>query len=101
MPDQPSQLEIHKEIDAFFESFDGRRESAKTLLGFSLVYLTGYFTDPPASFHSELIHALESDDDRRLLIIGFRAPAKARSAHWHFLYGPHWNTRSNIPSSSW
>jgi len=49
-------------LDSAFETYDGRRESAKTLLGFSLVYLTGYFTDPPASFHPELIHALESDD---------------------------------------
>ncbi len=70
MQEHPSQLEIHKQTDALFESFNDRRDSAKTLLGFSLVYLTGYFTDPPARFHPELIHALESDDDRRLLIIG-------------------------------
>ena len=36
-------------VDAFFESHEARRESAKTLLGFSLVYLTGYFTDAPDS----------------------------------------------------
>jgi phage terminase large subunit-like protein len=74
MSEQPNSLQL---LDSPFDSYDGRRESAKTLLGFSLVYLTGYFTDPPASFHSELIHALESDDDRRLLIIGFRGSGKS------------------------
>jgi len=64
-------------LDSPFESYDGRRESAKTLLGFSLVYLTGYFTDPPATFHPELIHALESDAERRLLVIGFRGSGKS------------------------
>jgi predicted phage terminase large subunit-like protein len=52
-------------------------ESAKSLLGFSLVYLTSYFTDPPATFHPELIKSLESDEDRRLLIIGFRGSGKS------------------------
>jgi hypothetical protein len=42
-----------------FETFEARKGSRKSLLGFSLVYLTGYFTDPPALFHPELIHALE------------------------------------------
>jgi hypothetical protein len=44
-------------LDSPFDSYDGRRESAKSLLGFSLVYLTGYFTEPPATFQPELIHA--------------------------------------------
>jgi hypothetical protein len=64
-------------LDSPFESYDGRRESAKSLLGFSLVYLTGYFTDPPATFHPELIHSLESDAERRLLVIGFRGSGKS------------------------
>ena len=64
-------------LDSAFETYDGRRESAKTLLGFSLVYLTGYFTDPPATFHPELVHALESKTDRRLLVIGFRGSGKS------------------------
>jgi phage terminase large subunit-like protein len=64
-------------LDAAFETYDGRRESAKTLLGFSLVYLTGYFTDPPALFHPELIHALESESERRVLILGFRGSGKS------------------------
>ena len=44
--------------DSLFDTFDARKESRKSLLGFSLVYLSGYFTDPPATFHPELIHAL-------------------------------------------
>jgi len=60
-----------------FETHEARRESAKTLLGFSLVYLSGYFNEKPAKFHSELIHALEDDAIRRLLIIGFRGSGKS------------------------
>ena len=64
-------------ITDFFETFSARREASKTLLGFSLVYLSGYFNEKPASFHSELIHALEDDAIRRLLIIGFRGSGKS------------------------
>jgi hypothetical protein len=63
--------------ESFFESYEARRESARTLLGFSLVYLTGYFTDPPATFHSELIRSLEDEATKRLLIIGFRGSGKS------------------------
>ena len=69
MSSQPTPPPI---LDSFYESYDARRESARTLLGFSLVYLHGYFTDPPATFHPELVHALEDDALKRLLIIGFR-----------------------------
>jgi hypothetical protein len=64
-------------LDSFYESYDARRESAKSLLGFSLVYLAGYFTDPPATFHPQLVHALEDDALKRLLIIGFRGSGKS------------------------
>jgi phage terminase large subunit-like protein len=74
MPEQ--EIQTHP-VDAFFESHEARRESAKTLLGFSLVYLTGYFTDPPASFHPELVHALEDQALNRVLIIGFRGSGKS------------------------
>jgi phage terminase large subunit-like protein len=62
--------------EAFFESFEERRESGKTLLGFSLVYLHGYFNEKPAAFHADLIHSLEADSYKRLLIIGFRGSGK-------------------------
>jgi phage terminase large subunit-like protein len=76
MQEQP--LQAHKTPpESFFETYEARRESARTLLGFSLVYLTGYFTDPPATFHSELIHSLESEAIKRLLIIGFRGSGKS------------------------
>ena len=74
MPSQALQPQL---LDSPFDSFEGRRERSKTLLGFALVYLTGYFTDPPASFHFELVHALESDTGRRLLVIGFRGSGKS------------------------
>jgi phage terminase large subunit-like protein len=60
-----------------FDTYEARKETRKNLLGFSLVYLSGYFTDPPALFHPELIHSLESEDLRRLLIIGFRGSGKS------------------------
>lgn len=60
-----------------YDSFEARKESRKHLLGFSLVYLTGYFTDPPALFHPELINALEDEAIKRLLIIGFRGSGKS------------------------
>ncbi len=60
-----------------FETFEARRESRKSLLGFSLVYLSNYFTDPPATFHSELVKNLESDAEKRLLIVGFRGSGKS------------------------
>jgi phage terminase large subunit-like protein len=64
-------------LDSPFDTFEARKESRKSLLGFSLVYLTGYFTDPPALFHPELIHALESDAEKRVLILGFRGSGKS------------------------
>ena len=64
-------------LDSFYESYDARRESAQSLLGFSLVYLSGYFTDPPATFHPELVHALQNEALKRLLIIGFRGSGKS------------------------
>jgi predicted phage terminase large subunit-like protein len=77
MEKNPSQLQPHSAIDELFETFDARKESRKSLLGFSLVYLSGYFTDPPAVFHPELIRALESEAERRVLILGFRGSGKS------------------------
>ena len=70
------QLQPLQALD-LFESFDGRRESAKSLLGFSLVYLTGYFTDPPAIFHPQLFRVLEDPKEKRLVIVGFRGSGKS------------------------
>lgn len=64
-------------LSVAFETFDGRKESRKHLLGFSLIYLTGYFTDPPATFHPQLVHSLEDDKERRLLVLGFRGSGKS------------------------
>lgn len=63
--------------DYQFDSYEGRKASRKFLLGFSLVYLTGYFTDPPALFHPELIRALESEVERRVLVLGFRGSGQS------------------------
>jgi phage terminase large subunit-like protein len=63
--------------DPFFETYEARRESAKTLLGFALVYLHGYFNEKPAAFHAELVHSLADEKLRRLLVIGFRGSGKS------------------------
>jgi hypothetical protein len=73
MPPQPAN-NSHNDP---FESYEARKESRKTLFGFSLIYLTGYFTDPPATFHPQLVHSLEDEAERRLLIIGFRGSGKS------------------------
>jgi hypothetical protein len=77
MEEPPRQLEIHRQIDELFETFEARKQSRKSMLGFSLVYLTGYFTDPPAIFHSRLIRSLEDEQVRRLLVLGFRGSGKS------------------------
>jgi phage terminase large subunit-like protein len=69
---QPAQLN-----SVAFDTFEARKESRRNLLGFSLIYLTGYFTDPPATFHPQLVHALEDPDERRVLILGFRGSGKS------------------------
>jgi phage terminase large subunit-like protein len=73
MPPEPPRLSL----SLAFDNFEGRKESRKTLLGFSLIYLTGYFTDPPATFHAQLVHALEDEAERRVLILGFRGSGKS------------------------
>src|SRR5579871_2584146 len=76
MPEHPTQPQ--KALpELFFESYEGRREAAKSLLGFSLIYLSAYLTDPPAAFHPELVHSLEDPALTRLLIIGFRGSGKS------------------------
>ena len=76
MPELPSKAQ-KPPPESFFETYEARREASKTLLGFSLVNLSGYFTDPPAAFHPQLVHALEDDALKRLLIIGFRGSGKS------------------------
>jgi len=60
-----------------FRQLRGPQREQETLLGFSLIYLTGYFTDPPATFHSQLVHTLEDEHERRVLVLGFRGSGKS------------------------
>lgn len=64
-------------LNFVYETNEARKESRKTLLGFSLIYLSGYFTDPPATLHPQLVHTLEDYDQRRLLVNGFRGSGKS------------------------
>lgn len=54
-----------------------RREMAKTLTGWLLLYLPHYITLAPASFHPELLQLLEDRSKRFLSIIGFRGSGKS------------------------
>ena len=63
--------------DEIFESYEARREAAKSLLGFCLVYLPQYFYLEPAEFHRELFDAIENPANRFLEIIGFRGSSKS------------------------
>ncbi len=67
-------LQKHPE---WLDSHEIRRHLAKNFLGFCIVYLQHYFTAPPGDFHTELTQALNSYDEKNLLIIGFRGSAKS------------------------
>ncbi len=60
-----------------WETHEGRRAAAKSLLGFCLVYLTHYFFLAPAEFHGELFREIEDPSNRFLEVVGFRGSAKS------------------------
>lgn len=62
---------------ALMLTYDGRRELAKTLLGFCLTYLPHYFFLAPADFHPEMFREIQNPGNRFLEIIGFRGSAKS------------------------
>ena len=64
-------------LDGAWETYEGRREAAKSLLGFCLVYLPHYFFLEPAEFHRELFGAMQDPANRFLEVIGFRGCAKS------------------------
>jgi predicted phage terminase large subunit-like protein len=64
----------------FLDDQATRREIAKTLLGFMIIYLPHYLTLPPADFHREMISLLENWQIKFLEIIGFRGSAKSSIA---------------------
>jgi len=83
--DQLIQIQSNNLIDEetmaqLLEDQSTRREMAKTLLGFMIVYLPHYLTLPPASFHQEMISLLENWQIKFLEIIGFRGSAKSSTA---------------------
>lgn len=48
-----------------FDNYDARKDVRKHLLGFSLIYLTGHFTDPSATFHTQLARIARRGDNIR------------------------------------
>src|SRR5579863_8519798 len=65
------------QANALVGDYDYRRQAAKTLFGFCITYLNHYFNLNPAIFHRELIEKLGDDQQRMLLILGFRGSAKS------------------------
>lgn len=57
-----------------------RRAAAKTLKGFCLTYLQHHFPLDPSDFFDDMCAALESNDIKRLEVIGFRGCAKSTVA---------------------
>lgn len=60
-----------------FDTYDGRKSAAKSLLGFCLIYLPHYFFLEPADFHPELFDEIQNPENRFLEVIGFRGSAKS------------------------
>jgi predicted phage terminase large subunit-like protein len=67
----------YEEAATFLDDYDIRKEQAKSLLGFCLLYLPHHLKLPPAAFHRELIEALEDETNRMLLVVAFRGSAKS------------------------
>ena len=63
--------------ESFYNDHYTRREMAKTLSGFCLVYLPHHMTVEPADFHAELLDTLSDHDERLIEILGFRGSAKS------------------------
>jgi predicted phage terminase large subunit-like protein len=55
-------------------------EFRKTLAGFCLLYLPHYFYLAPPEFESELLAALDDEETKRLLVLGFRGSGKSTDA---------------------
>lgn len=75
--EQQAQLHSALNFAPAFSNPDFRVAARKTLKGFCLIYLNHYLYDEPAIFHPELVDALESQDVRKLEVLGFRGSAKS------------------------
>ena len=84
-PRQPNSPD--EQIEAVIEDYESRREFAKSLLGFGLIYFSHYLYLPPGDFHKELISALEDFSIDLLEVIGFRGSSKTV---WGSLITPIW-----------
>ena len=57
-----------------------RRQLAKRLGGFCLIYLSHYLQLPPGEFHPQMIKSIEDHDLRFLELLGFRGSTKSTFA---------------------
>src|SRR5216684_1192294 len=82
---QPNNPDEH--LEALIDDYASRREFAKSLLGFGLIYFSHYLYLEPGDFHQELIAALEDFSIDLLEVIGFRGSSKTV---WGSLIFPIW-----------
>src|ERR1700722_1084133 len=88
MQNQPRQPNSQDElIESVIDDYGSRREIAKSLLGFGILYFSHYLYLPPGEFHKELITALEDFSIDLLEVIGFRGSSKTV---WGSLISPIW-----------
>lgn len=74
---QQQTQQIDELRDALIGSDTFRRQAAKSIAGFCLIYLSHHFTLEPAIFHKELLQNLSDHELRALLVVGFRGSAKS------------------------
>src|SRR3990167_609018 len=74
---------LQQQLHSWFEDHDlyddheTRRNMAKTLKGFCMVYLPHYLTIALADFHDELLDTLSYHKQKMIEVLGFRGSAKS------------------------
>jgi len=70
-------MEVLPQSNNFLNDYEIRRNLAKTLRGFCIVYLSHHLAMKPADFHVELMDILGDPNERMIEILGFRGSAKS------------------------
>jgi len=71
------QLHSWFEDHDLYDDHETRRNMAKTLKGFCMVYLPHYLTIALADFHDELLDTLSDHKQKMIEVLGFRGSAKS------------------------
>lgn len=74
---EPQMQVEYNDMAAALDDLGIRKEHARSLLGFCMLYLPHHLQLAPAIFHRELIENLEDETVRMLLVVAFRGSAKS------------------------